>query len=863
MNNVSPGSGSPGGGSSNSGSSGNGSLTINGTECPFEKGDTILDAAFSAGIYIPNLCYHPDLPPPDTIADEPAIFRGQDKIEAAKAKAQRAEQRTWNGCGLCLVEVEGMDEPVRACVTWARDGMEVSPDTERVKELRRRNLAALLAEHPHACLTCAEREGCTRDQCSLNVPVEERCCPLLGQCQLQKVVDYIGLPEATPKYKFANLPILKDEPLYVVDYNLCIACGRCVRACVELRDVRALGAIYGEDKIIVGTKAQGGLRESSCRFCGACVEVCPTGALRDKDLRKGTREEWLVPCRATCPAGVDVPRYIRLIAEGRYAEATLVVRERAPLPRALGSACFRPCEDDCRRSAVDAPVAICALKRFAAEMEVQPPQLPGIQPSGKKVAVVGSGPAGLSCAWFLARKGHAVEVMESADEPGGMMTQAIPDFRLPKETVFNDIEALKAQGVRLTTSSPVSGADELKGLLNDGFDAVFVAPGNRSAKKIDLSGCEGSGLHWGLDLLKEVKAGARPELGKRVIVIGGGNVAVDTALTVRRLGATEVHMVCLENTEEMPAHHSELEQVLAEGVIVHNSWGPSKILREGDRVTGVEFVRCTRVFDAEGSFNPSFDQTEAHNVESDSVVLAIGQELGLDFLGTELTGEARLISSDSDTCATSIEGIFAGGEAARGPLSIIDAIHEGRKAASAIDKFLGGDGEVDEVFFEEATSLALGTDDGFVVRNRVVAPAIPLEERRNSFDQVEQVYTEEQAKEEASRCLQCDLRLTISSAFLPPEETRPVLSEDNAASVPETAGVYRLFDDKGEVIQITGTPNLRRSLSEELAKDRPSVRFDFDENPMYTQRESELIQQYLQEHGRMPGGADEELDDLF
>lgn len=844
------------------------SLTIDGAECGFKEGDTILKAALDSGIYIPGLCHHPDLPSPDKTRYIATVFRGDERFDATPAQSaggagpDSGGGKGWSGCGLCVVEVTGVDEPVRACETWARDGMEVFANSERVKELRRRNLAALLANHPHACLTCAEREGCSRITCSLNVPVEERCCPLLGKCELQKVAEYVGIPEYAPKYRYSALATLKDEPLYSIDYNLCIACGRCVRACNDLRQVKALGAVEVEGRTVVGHVAAGGLAQSECRFCGACVEVCPTGALTDKAQQSGRREDWLVPCRATCPAGVEVPQYIRLIAQGRYDDATRLVRERAPLPLILGNACFHPCETTCRRSQIDEAVAICALKRFAAERESAPPPMPSPAPTGKSVAVIGSGPAGLSCAWYLARKGHSVDVLEAEEEAGGMMTQAIPEFRLPKSSVLKEIERLKSENVRIRTSTPLKEGEDPAVLLNEGYHAVFVAVGNAAARKIAVPGADGPGVYWGLELLREVKGGARPAIGKRVIVIGGGNVAVDGALTAIRLGAAEVHMVCLEKPDEMPAHPPELRRAILEGVKVHNSWGPSKVLRGDGEVLGVDFVRCTSVFDGKGRFNPVLDETETRTIEGDCVILAIGQALAPQFSGSPLLDQAMLLASDPATCATKVEGLYAGGEASRGPLSIIGAVQEGRKAASSIDAYLGGDGVL-AADPGRPGEPAIGRDEGFSHRSRV-QPLSADPEAAASFSQIELVYTEEQARAEASRCLQCDLRLQISSVVLPPEKVSAMpLDKEHVETVPQTAGVYRLLDSAGNVTQIKGTADLRGSLLGEVEKGAESARFEFEEDPMYTQRESELIQQYLQRHGKMPGGGDDDLDDLF
>jgi thioredoxin reductase len=453
-----------------------------------------------------------------------------------------------------------------------------------------------------------------------------------------------------------------------------------------------------------------------------------------------------------------------------------------------------------------------------------------------------------------------VRVFEAADEPGGMTTQAIPDFRLPRSTVFQDIEKLKEGGMEIVTSSPVDG--EVRKLLEQGFDAVFLAPGASAPKKISVPGLEGPGVYWGLDFLRDVKSGRPPELRSKVVVVGGGNVAVDTALAAARVGAVQVHMVCLEERDEMPAHPPEIEQALADGVQLHNGWGPAEIVRDGDRIRSVKFKKCTAVFDGSGRFNPGYDEETTMCLEAEAVILAIGQELAPPFAGSPLAAGAR-IQADPETCATPVEGVFAGGEGCRGPSSIIEALAEGRRAAQAIDKYLGGSGEMDEPPRPEPNP-AVGPDEGFSSRARVRPPELEPSLRKGSFEQVIRSLAEEQARAEASRCLQCDLRLAISPVVLPPaRETSWPLDEGNVAKVPAIAGVYRLYDSGGQVIQITGTPDLKEALQGELGKGHESVRFDYEESPMYTQRESELIQQYLQQHGRLPGGSADDLDDLF
>jgi len=307
-------------------------LNIDGKQVETKEGTTVLEAAQEAGIYIPTLCYHPALSP-------------------------------YGGCRLCVVEIEKMRGLPTACTTPAADGMVVKTNTPQLQEYQRGVLELILSEHPHACLTCWRRERCRPyDVCLRSVDITERCvtCPKNGQCELQRVVDYIGIGEITFPYTGKELPAY-DDPLIKRDYNLCILCGRCVRICQETRGISAITFVQRGSKTIIGTAFDHPLAESGCRFCGACVEVCPTGALMDRDAIEQPwleREAVIVPCHYACPAGINIPLYVYLVGEGKYQEALAIIREKVPFPGVLGRVCIHPCEQACRRSKLNEPIAI-------------------------------------------------------------------------------------------------------------------------------------------------------------------------------------------------------------------------------------------------------------------------------------------------------------------------------------------------------------------------------------------------------------------------------------------------------------------------------------------------------------------------
>ncbi len=834
---------------------------VNNVEIKAPKGSSVLEAARNAEIYIPSLCYHPDLPPSRRTKAISMVYRGNEQVVGDAA------EKEFEGCNLCLVEVEGQPDLVPACDTTIVDGMRVQTDNDRVREARQEKLMLILAKHPHACLTCAQKEGCTREPCSANVPVAERCCSKFGNCELEKVAEYIGIRPDTPRYVPASLPTVKDEPLFIRDYNLCINCTRCVRACQDLRGVKALGFVYKNDEAFVGPIAAT-LQDSSCKFCGACVEVCPTGALMDKELKAGERELSLVPCKFACPAGIDVPRYVSLIAQGKYAVAAAVVREKVPFASALAHACARPCEKVCRSLEVNEPIAICALKRFAVDntSESVTHSVNAASSTGKRVAIIGAGPSGLTAAYYLAKLGHSVTVYEALPKLGGMMRYGVQEYRLPESILENDLRRITGLSIDLKTGVPFGENQSLKDLKAQGDDVVLVAVGLQKSRILNVEGSSSPDVLGGLDFLREVRLGRDVKVKDRVLVVGGGNVAMDVALTALRLGAKQVQIVCLEKPEEMPAFPWEIQQALEEDVQIHNSWGVKRVLVGDNReVRGIELKRCISVFDQDGRFNPAYDESTTETIDAGMIVFAIGQApdlKGLEGADAPAVSRAGTMVVNDATLETSVQGVFACGDIVKGPASIIDAVALGRKAATAIDRYLGGSGKIDtDLMPLEEPSPWLGREEDFAFRHRAEMPSLPVEQRKGNFDEVELGFNEKAALDEAKRCLRCDLRLQIKQPLFPPEKW--IRFEPEAvAKVPESEGVFQLLDDNKAVIYIKGAMNLRSELMEQLATNNEAKYMLCEEAKMFTMRESELLQQFMKKHGKLPKqniGLEEDL----
>ena len=467
----------------------------------------------------------------------------------------------------------------------------------------------------------------------------------------------------------------------------------------------------------------------------------------------------VAPCQDACPAGIDVPRYIRAVKDGKYDEAVAVIREKIPFPVVCADACFAPCEDTCAYRQFGDPIAIRALKMAAVDRggDSWKQNKKVSEPTGKKIAIVGSGPAGLTSAYYLASKGHTVKVFDALPDPGGMMRYGIPCYRVPEERLTRDINEILALGIVFEGSTNIGKDISLDQLRND-FDAVFLASGANGSARIPLEGAEKEGVLWGWDFLRDVRLGRSFEFNGDVIVIGGGNVAIDVALTAKRLGASNVHLFSLEDRGEMPAHEWEIARAEEEGVFINTTWAPKKVLGT-DKVEGLGFIRCTSVFDDACNFNPIYDEDISHKFMANHVILAVGQYPDLAYLGTGNNIQAHngRIEVDPETFATAEAGVFAGGDVVSGPQSIIDAIAHGRKIARAIDNYLGGDGNIDEVLAGPQKEILVPELDS----QRKPRNDMPLRkawQRTSGFDQVELGFTDEQIAAETRRCLHCDAR---------------------------------------------------------------------------------------------------------
>jgi len=611
-------------------------------------------------------------------------------------------------------------------------------------------------------------------------------------------------------------------------FRYCEQCGRCSSACpitgISEFNIRRLIRHVELDLI---DEIAGSSMPWFCATCGRCEDACPNG-IKILEITRTLRSvgpEALVPekplCVDACPAGIDIPGYLRFIAQGKMDEACKLIIEKAPFPGVLGRVCTHPCETACKRGEVNQSIAICAAKRYAADragdladwMSQTEPE------TGHRVAVIGAGPSGLTAAFYLRKKGHQVTIFEARPKPGGMLRYGIPYYRLPAAVLDKEIDQILGTGIELKPNSKLGIDFEIEQLKNNGFEGVFIAVGAQLSRKIELEGSDLPDVNWGVEFLSAAAQGENVAVKERVVVIGGGNVAVDVALTAMRLGAKYVTLACLESEAEMPANPWEIEQAREEGVELLYSWGPARIMANDGKVSGIEMVRCTSVFDEQGNFCPYFDETKTI-VAADQVILAIGQASETAFCQDfcflddqqSLPVEKGLIAIDKETQQTEMRGVFAGGDAANGPATVIEAIAAGRRAAVSIDKFLGGNGALEvgswkpeggsegsgkveggggnaEVGSEGSGNMEVGSGNveggskdseggisecgsgydgrreaGFAELKRIDAPVLPVAERSGGFAEVELCFSEEQAKEETHRCLQCDLEICLARA---------------------------------------------------------------------------------------------------
>lgn len=501
----------------------------------------------------------------------------------------------------------------------------------------------------------------------------------------------------------------------------------------------------------------------------------------------------LINCRDACFINTHAGDYVQAIYEGNNKRSYEIVSDVNPLVSICGMICAHPCEDACRRGKIDEPVSIRGLKRFVCEKygvgSENPPPKPktGKNKNRVRVAVVGSGPAGLSCTYELMSIGYDVTLFESAPVLGGMLRVGIPEYRLPRRIVELEIDRILKMGVELKASQKLGKDFDIDDLFDKGFKAVFIAVGAHKSIDIGLQGRELDGVLSGIDFLLNINLGYNVSLGEKVIVIGGGNVAIDIARTVLRgevqkledgstsmdaarmairLGAKEVHVLCLESREQMPAFHYEIDDAEKEGVIFHPSKGPRRIIGEDGKVVGLETLDVESIFDSKGRFNPAFVKGSESILSSDTVILAVGQSPDVSWLEKHpdiaLTPRGT-IKIDNETLETTRAGVFAGGDVAYGPRIVVEAIADGKKAAHSIHKFLGGqDVKQTKARFVELNSSKYEMPEYYENIQRQEIPSLPIS-RRIGFSAVEIGYDDEASKTESSRCLDCKVNTIFDS----------------------------------------------------------------------------------------------------
>ena len=473
------------------------------------------------------------------------------------------------------------------------------------------------------------------------------------------------------------------------------------------------------------------------------------------------------PCVLACPANLSAQGYVQLIKEKKFPEALSIIMDRLPLPGTIGRICPHPCETDCRRQEVDEPIAICDLKRFVADAaDWSNLPVPEVPKKSEKVAIVGAGPSGLSCAYHLALQGYQAVIFEAAPEAGGWLRYGIPEYRLPRKVLHQEVDYIQRCGVQINYNAPIGGDRTIRKLLTkDGFNAVFIGVGAQDSIRLPVPGSDAQGVLWGVEYLKDSAMGKKPEVaGKKVVVIGGGNVAMDVARTARRQAAN-VTLISLESREEMPASPWEVHEAEQEGIEIINRWGVKEINAAGGKVTGLTLKAVERVFDTEGRFSPTYFEDRTTTQDADVVIMAIGQKTNLKFI-TEADGIALtprgLIETDAATKETSVTGVFAGGDVETGPWIAIAAVAAGREAAISIDRYLSGqDLKAGRTFPLRPIPKEQGhwnpVPEKAEKRARAAMPTQPVEAWIKSFNEINLGLSEAEAVAEADRCINCGI----------------------------------------------------------------------------------------------------------
>lgn len=550
---------------------------------------------------------------------------------------------------------------------------------------------------------------------------------------------------------FINPDMVRSNYVAHVDKDKCVGCGECVENCNV--NAAKLGQKVCTVTPIVEKK----------RPLPYDLEWGPDKWNPDyRNNRELVVDTGTSPCKTECPAHIAIQGYIKLASQGRYREALELIKHENPFPAVCGRICPRKCESACTRADIDAAIAIDEIKKFIADQELNTASryVPELNHHyGNKIAVVGAGPAGLSCAFYLALDGYKVTVFEKYKALGGMLTLGIPSFRLEKEVVNAEIEILRELGVEFKTNVEVGKDVTLKELRSQGYEAFYVAIGAAAGRKLGIEGEEAEGVVAGVDFLRDVNLGDFSKLEGKVIVIGGGNVAIDVARTATRVGASKVDMFCLENREQMPALEEEIEEAVAEDIAINNSWGPKRIVTENGRVVGVEFKKCISVFDENKRFNPVYDENDTKIVEADNVLISVGQAMDWGNLLADSNIELnpnKTIKADGVTYQTGEDDVFAGGDALTGLKFAIDAIALGKQGAVSIHRYVQKQnltiGRKKEYHALDKENLDL---EGYDRLPRQKAEHVDGNKSKETFKDLRVTFTEEQVKKETERCLGC------------------------------------------------------------------------------------------------------------